>query len=729
MVATQYILAPDALWSALKQTGVPAANGYVFTYVSGTRIHKSTFLDPAGTTPQTNPIRLSSAGEATIYWEITSGAPLYTIEIYAASEVDGVPGQLIYTTDNYPSVGVTGGGAVITVNNDLDNYFSNEQFTWWTHGNSFSSADLIAGDTPIATAWNFRRGNTNATIAISQKTFAPETNPPPGTAPYYLEYECTVAASDSVNAIYQELDSVQTFANEQITVGFWARTRDPATVSTVAIFVEQYFGSGGSATPAATLYSKAIDDTWTYYSETFTVPTIVGKTIGTGGDDYLALGFQFQINQIIAIDITDVVVQEGAGTGINYPYRSQDQQYNALLQYILAGYDSDEGTNIIGWSETETLYDFLINLVQRSQFNNFLIGWNFVQNPNQFGQSIASVTDGTYICDQTILVSDGNGVVSKNSFIGQPLTLTVNVGATKFGIFQIIETKNSIDLQSAYASALCELKTSTSCTVKMAILGWSGATDAQLRDCVQSWNGAGVDPTLAAGWSYVSSVTSFTITALSEGVFNLLENQLMDTSSSFGLFIWVDSNTLGIGDTFTAYQGSLVLGANSSLAQTLDFEVVLAQCQRYYYRTYPVDTTTASGALTTTSAPSTMPPSGMEINGVEQLPLLWPLTYNECRISSTVACHFFPVELFKSPSVTVYNPFVGSTNTVRLYFDGGVLTAGTIDLPLTIKSTSTKETNFLIVNNVAVYNFSSGGGTVNSGAYYYHLIADARLGV
>ena len=737
MVA-QYILAPDPLWSALKATGVPAANGYVFTYISGTRTYKDTYLDPAGLNSQTNPVRLNTAGEATIYWKVESGTPLYTILVYSDSTVDGVPGQLIASVNNYPNVGVSGGGSVITIYSNNDNFIRNAQFTWWTHGTSFDTTDLIAGDTPIADTWFFRRGNTNADITISQQTFDPETNPPPGTASHYIEYECTSAATDTVNMIAQTFTSVQTKANEEVTVGFWAKTRDAASTSTVSIAVIQYFGVGGSPTPATVLYSQAIDDTWTYYSETFTVPSISGTTIGTGGDDYLLIGLQYQINQVIAIDIVDAAFQPGLGTGIDFPYITQNEQYNNILQDILLGHHADEGTDIIGTgsittpaAQDETLTEFLQQSFYESAKPNLLIGWNFANNPNQFGQIIVP-NNAQYIADQTILLSDGNGIVEKTSFIGaNELILEVLQTAKKFGIFQIIETYNSAMIYAQYVSYAALIRSTSTCTSKVALLGWSGTENMQTKNPIQAWNVAGTNPTLSAGWAYIGTPISITSTPSN----SYAVNEHIDTAgaySSFAVLAWNDSADLAIGQSWLPNSLSLNLGQNASSVEQLDFATVLNQCQRYWYRTYDVAINVIGGAVTSTGQNGITLPVELELSGLPPtFTSIFPATSaslpNYLRSSSYVGWVQFPQTMYKLPVVTTYNPVTGGTSSGYLnVIATGSPTAGSQSIAASQSGGSETGFNIVVSANTLTYNAITFD---DYPLFYIHYVANATLGV
>lgn len=96
------------------------------------------------------------------------------------------------------------------------------------------------------------------------------------------------SAAGDYDLLFQRIESVRRTAGKTVTVSFWA-----AAVSgtpKVGVALQQVFGTGGS--PSATVQIAAqtvtLSTTWTRYSVTFAVPTIVGKTLGTtAGTDFL----------------------------------------------------------------------------------------------------------------------------------------------------------------------------------------------------------------------------------------------------------------------------------------------------------------------------------------------------------------------------------------------------------------------------------------------------------
>lgn len=92
------------------------------------------------------------------------------------------------------------------------------------------------------------------------------------------------------STVEQRIESVRTFANQTITVSFWAKAN--TGTPKVAVELDQNFGSGGSPSAAVQTYAGQVtlSTSWARYSVTVAVPSISGKTLGTTtGTDYLAL--------------------------------------------------------------------------------------------------------------------------------------------------------------------------------------------------------------------------------------------------------------------------------------------------------------------------------------------------------------------------------------------------------------------------------------------------------
>lgn len=97
----------------------------------------------------------------------------------------------------------------------------------------------------------------------------------------------TSAAVESF--IWQNIENVRTLAGQTATLSFWARSA--SGTPSVAIEIQQYFGTGGSpsAIVSTPIGKVVLSTTWTRYSITIVVPSISGKTLGTDKGDHLRL--------------------------------------------------------------------------------------------------------------------------------------------------------------------------------------------------------------------------------------------------------------------------------------------------------------------------------------------------------------------------------------------------------------------------------------------------------
>ena len=81
--------------------------------------------------------------------------------------------------------------------------------------------------------------------------------------------------------------------NKKVTVSFWARTSIAGT-KRLGVSLQQNYGTGGSPTAEEKIITQTpiiLTSSWVKYTVTFITNTLVGKTFGTNGDDYLHVNF------------------------------------------------------------------------------------------------------------------------------------------------------------------------------------------------------------------------------------------------------------------------------------------------------------------------------------------------------------------------------------------------------------------------------------------------------
>jgi hypothetical protein len=121
----------------------------------------------------------------------------------------------------------------------------------------------------------------SGTVTYSSQSFTPGAAPVAGyEARNHARILTSGQSGTSATAfLRQPIEDVRTFANQTVTVSFWAKAA--TGTPSVSIELDQQFGSGGS-TRVTTLAGKVtLSTSWARYTATVAVPSISGKTIGT----------------------------------------------------------------------------------------------------------------------------------------------------------------------------------------------------------------------------------------------------------------------------------------------------------------------------------------------------------------------------------------------------------------------------------------------------------------
>jgi hypothetical protein len=137
----------------------------------------------------------------------------------------------------------------------------------------------------------FFQANSGGTFTSTPQTFTPGAAPVSGYEGSTFLQVITAGSSGASDfgIIRQRIESVRSFANQTVTVSFWAKagTGTPK----IATEISQNFGSGGSPSAAVNTTGAAVtlSTSWARYSTTIIIPSISGKTLGTTNDGYLEL--------------------------------------------------------------------------------------------------------------------------------------------------------------------------------------------------------------------------------------------------------------------------------------------------------------------------------------------------------------------------------------------------------------------------------------------------------
>jgi hypothetical protein len=99
----------------------------------------------------------------------------------------------------------------------------------------------------------------------------------------YLQSVTASQATTTYAAIlYAGIEDVRILAGQTATISFWAKAASGTPA--VGIEIQQNFGTGGSGAVVTSVAAKTLSTSWTRYTATIAVPSITGKTIGTGSN-------------------------------------------------------------------------------------------------------------------------------------------------------------------------------------------------------------------------------------------------------------------------------------------------------------------------------------------------------------------------------------------------------------------------------------------------------------
>jgi hypothetical protein len=183
------------------------------------------------------------------------------------------------------------------------NKIINGDFGVWQRGTSFSPTPGV--ETYTADRWvAYVDGTTTSTF--SRQSFTPGTAPVSGyESSFFYRALITSQTGGSGSYIYQKIEDVRTFANQTVTMSLWAKA---AASGSASIYLTQNFGSGGSGTVNGTPSTINLTTSWQRFTYSVAVPSISGKTIGTGS--FLAFYVQLTANLAQTVDIWGVQVEE-----------------------------------------------------------------------------------------------------------------------------------------------------------------------------------------------------------------------------------------------------------------------------------------------------------------------------------------------------------------------------------------------------------------------------------
>lgn len=240
------------------------------------------------------------------------------------------------------------------------------------------------------------------------------------------------------------------------------------------------------------------------------------------------------------------------------------------------------------------------NALINGQFAVAQRGTSFVSGANN---------DTDYTLDRWKLFSDGNDVIDVTQETSTvptnrqfAIALDVETANKKFGIAQIIEQKDCVNLIGETVTLSFQAKVSATTNldnVKAAIIAWDGTADDITDDMISAWGVEGTDPTLATNFTYENTPANLNLTT-SYATYSVTAS--VDTASAKNIivFIWSDVTTTSAGEFLYLSDVKLEAGQTATPFEHEDFGGTFEKCQRYYQKS--VEYGTAVTAVTSTGS-------------------------------------------------------------------------------------------------------------------------------
>lgn len=173
------------------------------------------------------------------------------------------------------------------LNDTSRNFIPNGRFKWWQRGTSFSGAGYTADRWRLAFS-----GDTGITVAQGVATDGMRTAVNDESWNYYHTINFVGGAASANYTLFSTyIEGVRRLAGKTVTLSFFGWS-NPGSLQ-VGLIATCNFGTGGSPSPSAGIQIGLVPLAVSVqrFAKTFVMPTSIGATFGTNGDDNILLQF------------------------------------------------------------------------------------------------------------------------------------------------------------------------------------------------------------------------------------------------------------------------------------------------------------------------------------------------------------------------------------------------------------------------------------------------------
>lgn len=198
-----------------------------------------------------------------------------------------------------------------------------------------------------------------------------------------------------------------------------------------------------------------------------------------------------------------------------------------------------------------------------------------------------SIADNAYWADRWRYIGEASATCKGNSFsfFARGGAYIQAAGTTdKFGMIQIVESANCIDLRSqpVVLSASIAVSNVRLGNIKMGIAQFTSTADATTGDPISSWGADGVTPTLAANWSWVNTPSNLAVTTSEARVY--VNGVVGASMNNLAAVIWNDDKSYTAADTLHVTDVQLEYGSYPTLYERRWKAAEVDACLFYYWK-------------------------------------------------------------------------------------------------------------------------------------------------
>ena len=304
------------------------------------------------------------------------------------------------------------------------NKIINGDFGVWQRGTSFTATNIYCAD-------RFRNDyDGSGTRTTTQQSFTPGSAPVSGyEAQYYLQVVQAATSGQTYSSNSYRGEDVRTYAGQTVTVSFWAKADAARQIGVDTI---QFFGSGGSANVTTTIQYVTLSTSWTRYALTFSIPSITGKTIGSG--NFWQVDFLYTLNTAQTISLWGVQVEAGSvATAFQTATGTLQGELAACQRYFYRALNAnDAGSNpFVGFGQAYSSSAALIYVnypvtLRGAPSLTASAGSNFAVTTSTYGVNAATTVgaDQLGLRGSTLIFTGSSGLTAGNACGVRYLTST-----------------------------------------------------------------------------------------------------------------------------------------------------------------------------------------------------------------------------------------------------------------------------------------------------------------